>query len=235
VATARTVVGCPGKVSIDGRVFPNENDFDLGRISLISAFANSCNTTFTELSQRLPDEALTRAAAEYGIGAGWQLPVDSFSGSLPPPRDRAEKAADAIGQGRVLVSPLAEALMAATVVRGSTPAPTLVAGHPAAASAAPHPPPARVLATLRGFMRAVVTGGTATELRAVPGGPVSGKTGTAEHGTHRPLRAHAWFMGFQPGAASAGGDLAFALIVENGQTSGQPALPLVAKFLAGVR
>src|SRR5204863_57417 len=83
-----------------------------------TAFAHSCNTTFAGLASRLPARALEGAARKYGIGAGWQLPVPSFSGSLPPPAGEVERAADAIGQGRVLVSPLAMALVAAAVDRG---------------------------------------------------------------------------------------------------------------------
>ncbi len=76
-------------------------------------------------------------------------------------------------------------------------------------------------------MRAVVTRGTATDLAAVPGGAVFGKTGTAEHGSTSPPKADAWFTGYQ-------GDLAFAVLVENGQTSGVPANPIAQKFLTAL-
>jgi cell division protein FtsI/penicillin-binding protein 2 len=79
-----------------------------------------------------------------------------------------------------------------------------------------------VTAALAPMMRDVVTRGTAPELAAAPGGPVSGKTGTAEHDT--PPRAHSWFAGYQ-------GDLAFAVFVEDGQTGGVPANPIAARFL----
>lgn len=74
-------------------------------------------------------------------------------------------------------------------------------------------------------MRQVVTNGTATALKSVPGGPVSGKTGTAEYGSDVPPRTHAWFTGFQ-------GDIAFAVVVEDGGFGAKAAVPLVKKFLS---
>jgi cell division protein FtsI/penicillin-binding protein 2 len=77
-------------------------------------------------------------------------------------------------------------------------------------------------------MRSVVTTGTGTALRSVPGGPVHGKTGTAEYGGGEEPPTHAWFTGFQ-------GDVAFALVVEDGGFGGRTAAPLAADFLRRLR
>jgi cell division protein FtsI/penicillin-binding protein 2 len=225
VAQPDTTVPCPGSVTIDGRTIPNENNFDLGTIAFTQAFANSCNTSFSLLSQKLPDGALDQAAAAFGVGAGWQLPVDSFSGEYTKATDAAGKAANAFGQGSDLVSPLSEALIAATAAHGSTPAPSLLTGHPATAKNPPPTPPQSVLPALATLMRAVVTDGTARNLAATPGGPVLGKTGTAEHGN--PPTAHSWFTGYQ-------GDLAFAVFVQDGQTSGVLSNPIAQRFLTAL-
>jgi cell division protein FtsI/penicillin-binding protein 2 len=55
---------------------------------------------------------------------------------------------------------------------------------------------------------------------------VAGKTGTAEFGPGRRPRTHAWFIGFS-------GDLAVAVLVEDGGVGGRVAAPLAARFLAG--
>jgi cell division protein FtsI/penicillin-binding protein 2 len=66
------------------------------------------------------------------------------------------------------------------------------------------------------MMRQVVLSGTA---RGIAGrGEVYGKTGTAEFGDKTPPDAHGWFMGYRMGGP--GGDLAFATLVEGGQSSG---------------
>jgi len=227
IVTPASTVACPATVTIGGRTIPNEDRFVLGQVPLRKAFARSCNTTFAALGDKIAPDAFQRTAAMYGIGAAWHLPVTSFSGSVALPSGDVERAADAIGQGKVLVSPLAEALMAATVQHGSVPAPSLLAGQPATADNPPDgPPPLAVVTVLREFTRAVVTEGTGTLLAGAPGGPVAGKTGTAEFGS-APPRAHSWFAGYQ-------GDLAFAVFVYGGQTGGTLANPIALEFLTGL-
>ena len=180
----------------------------------------SCNTTFMTLGLALPPTALGTAARQLGLGAAWRLPVESFSGSVPPPVGLTEQAADAIGQGRVLVSPLAMAEAAGAVQSGRPVAPSLVVGDQAQAGP---PLPKQTAATLRDLMRATVTNGRATELADLPG-DVAGKTGTAEYGAATPPRSHGWFAGYR-------GDLAFAVFVYDGQTS-KVAVAIAHSFLA---
>jgi cell division protein FtsI/penicillin-binding protein 2 len=95
-----------------------------------------------------------------------------------------------------------------------------------AASAPGEPQPQA--ADLQALTRAVVTEGTATVLRSVPGVPVSGKTGTAEFGEQVPPRTHAWFAGYS-------GDLAFAVLVEDGGFGGAVAAPIAGELLRALR
>ena len=222
-----TPVDCPPTTTLGGRVLPNEDSFGLGTVPLTTAFARSCNTTFAQLGVRAGSDALAASAARFGIGAGWQLPVDSFAGAYTGAGDAAALGANAIGQGTDLVSPLADALLAATVARGSVPTPVLVPARPGPAAAPPPAPAPGVTAALAPMMRGVVTDGTATELAAVPGLPVAGKTGTAEHGTDTAPQAHSWFTGYR-------GDLAFSVFVEDGQTGGVPADPVAVRFLGAL-
>ena len=145
---------------------------------------------------------------------------------VPAPSDRADLAAEAFGQGRVTASPLQMALVAATVAEGRWRQPRLVSeGDGGSPAEAPEPLDAKVAGTLRTLMRQVVTEGTAAPA-GLPG-KVSGKTGTAEFGTGDPLPTHAWFIGFR-------GDLAFAVVVEDGGVGGRVAAPAAARFLRGL-
>ena len=212
--TPGTPVACPGTTVVEGREFENQDQFDLGTVPFTEAFAQSCNTTFIQAGLQLPDDALAAAAATYGVGTEWQLPVGVFSGSVPSDSTGTTKAANAIGQGQVLMSPAQLALVAAGIASGTPAAPVEVVGAEPAGPA-PAGPGAAVLDQLRPMMRQVVLGGTADAL--ADRGEVYGKTGTAEYGTGTPPDSHGWFMGYQ--LAGPQGDIAFAVLVEGGQSS----------------
>ncbi|GGL95589.1 penicillin-binding transpeptidase domain-containing protein [Nakamurella endophytica] len=208
LVTPSTSVDCPGVWTVDSRDIHNEG-FDLGTVDLTTAFAKSCNTTFARLATELPADALTRAAAAYSIGRDFVVPgITTLTGSVPVADSVVQQAEDGFGQGVVLVTPFSAALMAATVANGSMPTPTLIRGTKTTID---QPAPARTPATrsdLRTLMRAVVTDGTATVLQDA--GQVYAKTGTADVGGDQ--KAHAWTVGFR-------GDLAFSVLIVNGDTS----------------
>jgi cell division protein FtsI/penicillin-binding protein 2 len=151
-----------------------------------------------------------------------------FGGSVPADSTGTTKAANAIGQGQVLMSPAQMALVAAGVASGTPAVPVEVVG---AEPAGPTPaaPDKAVLDALRPMMREVVLSGTATAL--TDRGEVFGKTGTAEFGTNTPPDAHGWFMGYQ--LRGPQGDLALAVLVEGGQSSSL-AVGVTDAFLGGL-
>ena len=224
--TAATAVDCPATVTVNGRTFQNEDKFQHGRIPLTAAFGYSCNTTAISFGMKLPAGALAKAAASLGLGADWTLPVPAFSGSIPATATGTEQAAEAIGQGKVLVSPLLMASMAGAAASGTPIAPSLVTGQQA------KPGPAlgdRVTAQINALMRATVAMPGATGyplLHDLPGG-IRGKTGTAEFGTDDPPRSHSWFAGSR-------GDLAIAVFVYGGEKSSTGAVPLARQFFTKV-
>ncbi len=226
--TPQTPVPCPGTTVVEGREFENQDQFDLGTVPFTEAFAESCNTTFIQQGLQLPDDALAAAASSYGVGADWQLPVGVFSGSVPADSTGTTKAANAIGQGQVLMSPVQLALVAAGIASGTPAAPVQVVGGEPAGAAPAGPAPA-VLDALRPMMRQVVLTGTANAL--ADRGEVYGKTGTAEFGTATPPESHGWFMGYQ--LAGPQGDIAFAVLVEAGQSS-SVAVGVTDAFLGGL-
>ena len=153
---------------------------------------------------------------------------------MPRPIDQADLAATSIGQGRVLVSPLAMAMVAAAADTGTVHAPQLVTsvtdGVGAVLGAGTGSPsgqlPAAVVSDLHEMMASVVARGTAAG-QGLPAGTYA-KTGTAQYGTTKPLKTDAWLMGFK-------GDIAFAALVVNSAGNGGPTCgPIVAKFLNGL-
>lgn len=216
-------VPCPATVTVQGKAFKNAEDEALGSAPFRTAFATSCNTAFVGSASRVSSDDLASAGRDLGYGTH-DLGVGAFGGSVPTTTDPVQHAAQMIGQGKVLASPLSVAVSAASVASGRLRPPRLLMSAPATV-------PGPVLpqaADLRTLMRLVVTSGTGTALARLPGGPVSGKTGTAEFGTSVPPQTHAWFAGFS-------GDLAFAVLVEDGGFGGAVAAPLAGELLRALR
>lgn len=221
--TPDETVACPATVTVSGKQFRNAEAEQLGPVPFRTDFAQSCNTAFVGSAGRVSGGQLQAAAADLGYSA-YDLGVGASGGDVPDATDPVEHAADMIGQGKVLASPLAVAVSAATVASGALHAPRLLADTPAV----PAGPALPQAATLQELTRLVVTNGTGTALRTVPGEPVGGKTGTAEFGSQDPPQTHAWFAGYS-------GDLALAVLVEDGGFGGAVAAPVAATFLRTLR
>ncbi len=218
-------IACPQTLNVGGRVFTNFEGEAFGSTTLLVDFAKSCNTAFASLAPQLggPD-GLTKTAAQLGVGGKWSVGVDTFTGSVPSDGSNIDQAAAAFGQGKTLVSPVAMAGVAGAVARGRFIAPTVVTDPPVTGNDGPGQPlKAGTVSDLKKLMRAVVTSGTGVAVSNVPGGPVFGKTGTAEFDSD-PAHAHSWFIGYQ-------GDIAFAVFVNNGGVSTAGAVPIAKKLL----
>jgi cell division protein FtsI/penicillin-binding protein 2 len=205
-------VGCPRTINVGGRSFKNFEGSAAGAVPFSVDFAQSCNTAFVSLTERLDPGDLTEVAKDFGLE------------DVPPGKDLVERAAAMIGQARILASPLEMAGVAATVADGRWHAPRLLRRDEKTAGA---PLDAGELATLRALTRDVVTSGTGTALASVPG-DVHGKSGTAEYGSGDPPPTHAWFIAYRD-------DVAIAVLVENGRSGGSVAAPIAARFFSALR
>jgi beta-lactamase class D len=222
--TEDTVLECPGSAQIGVRTIKNAN-FEKPPLPLHSAFAASCNTTFAKLASDLSPTGLKQAADQFGLNADFDIPgISTEAGKVQVDGSKTEQVEDGIGQGTVQVSPFGAALMAATAASGKTITPKLWHGIATTVTTKYSAPPGAVTGSLRRMMAEVVSSGTATALRG--SGNVAGKTGTAQFSDVDPSKANGWFVGYQ-------GDVAFAVLLE-GSDSSTPALPVTAKFLAGL-
>ncbi len=220
LATPDTPEECPGRVTVENRTIPNDDEFDLGTVPLTTAFARSCNTTMAVLADKLPADALPNAARMFGIGVDYAVPgLTTITGRVPNADTPAQKVENGIGQGTVTVSPFGLAVAEASLGHGSTITPTLVVDEKTTANIPSEQIPPAITDSLRAMMLQTVSEGTATELRDIPG--LGGKTGTAEFGDN--THSHGWFAGIV-------GDIAFATLVVGGDTSA-PAIKVSGDFL----
>ena len=209
--TPESIVPCTDTIVVDGKQFENYDDYPssaLGRIPLRTAVANSCNTGIISQAGRLEDDSLVDAAASLGVGIDHDLGFPAFFGTVEPPSSETEKAADMIGQGGILASPMAMATVAASIQSGKTVLPRLVKTWDVEQADVPKLSRAEA-AQLRGMLRGVVTSGSGSFLADVPGPPVIAKTGTAEFEKDGKILTHAWMIAAQ-------GDLAVAVYVDIG-------------------
>lgn len=223
--TPSSRVTCPATTTVNGKQFKNYSDYPgnrLGEITLRQAVANSCNTAFITARDKIKGSTLADAAAALGFGTDQNVGFPAYFGQVPPPAGETEAAANLIGQGKVLASPMAMAAVMASVVKGSTVVPDLVRGDPAVTAAPAKPLTADEAKSLRTLMRAVVEEGSGAFLQSLGAPGVLAKTGTAEYGDA--TKTHAWMIGAQ-------GDLAVAVFVETGESGSQTAGPVLADFL----
>jgi cell division protein FtsI/penicillin-binding protein 2 len=221
--TPNSPATCTNTINVFGKTFKNYDALaPYGRGSLQRAFEQSCNTAMISNYVKLPDDGMKNAAAMFGFGQEHKLAISSYGGTVPAPKDDVDKAASMIGQGTVTASPLQMALVAAAVKHGTPMKPVLALGKDPAGAAGKPLPPATVSA-LRSMMRATVLRGTAHGLAS--SGAVSAKTGTAEVVVKGKVTTNGWMVGYR-------NDIAFAVIVEGGQSGSKAAGPIVQSFLS---
>jgi peptidoglycan glycosyltransferase len=191
--------------------------------SLHDAFAKSCNTAFVQLGLKTGAEALKNTAQAFGLDTTPEpIPLQVAESTVGPIPDAAALGISSIGQKDVALTPLQNAMVAATIANeGVTMQPSLVGslkGPDLANISSTAPREVRravspqVAATLTDLM---VDAEQVTQQKgAIAGVQIASKTGTAEHGTDpRHTPPHAWYIAFAPARAPK---VAVAVLVENG-------------------
>jgi cell division protein FtsI/penicillin-binding protein 2 len=228
---------------IEGVEIQNANGEFCGG-SLRNSFAHSCNSVFAPLGAELGAQRLVEAAERFGFNEAPGL-AGAARSTIPAAAEIGDDLAvgsSAIGQGKVLATPLQMALVAATISTGGMrPHPTLLKGaDPRRVRATPE----SVARTIKSYMRTVVTDGTGGAA-AVPGVKVAGKTGTAELRTtvpeepeipdpeapppeEDPTDTDAWFTAFAPVSEPR---VALAVLLVGQGTGGATAAPAAAVVL----
>jgi peptidoglycan glycosyltransferase len=176
-------------------------------------------------------------------------------GGCSPFQDRAELAQASFGQGRVSVTPVQMALLAATIANdGVMPQPFVVRDVRVHADDPREGPSERILERYGGGGNRVVSGEVARQVRAamvdavhgdlgrlyagganvanfgVEGVMTAGKTGTAELGGGR--APHSWFIGFADAGDGATPAIAVAVVLESGGSGSGRAAPIGGAIMA---
>ena len=219
--TASSSVSCANSFTVGGQTFTSSGTGEQKPFS--ADFAEGCGTAFADLSERLSASQWAQVVREFGIGAKWsQLPVPTFSGSVPSAAGDADLAAQTIGQGNVRMSPLAMAMVAATLDVGRWHAPQVIQTSADAASALGPALDPGMISALRGLMRGAVRSGAARDA-SLSGAQVYGQVGLV--GTASGWMS--WFVGYRGGIAITA--------MEFGKTPQLSAAALARAFFSAAR
>lgn len=213
-----------GELKVEGNVIRNFQNEVFGEHLFADAVIHSINTTMAEVGLMVGAENLSSYFANWGLDQEPDFKLPITSGQIgDPARNQVSLAWTAIGQDRVLLTPLnTAAIFTAFVNDGLVPELTLFKTD--AAASKQRVLEAETAAAMRGLLEQVVESGTGRQA-AVDQIQICGKTGTAETGKGT---SHSWFGGYV--ADIFGRDLAFAVLVEDGGVGGQVAAPIVGEF-----
>ncbi len=101
---------------IDGKPISNQGNKVYGKLDLTQALAVSCNTAFAQIGVDLGSDNLKELAKKVGMGEKipFDLPVSTSRFDYQN-MSKTDQAAVAMGQGKLLVSPLHMALITAGI------------------------------------------------------------------------------------------------------------------------
>lgn len=196
-----------------------------GSVDIQKGIVVSCNAYFAQLgANQVGSAILYDTAAKLGISVAQPNTPQKLQQFLPQA---------SYGQGQVVASPFQMARVAATIANaGNAPEGRWIIDETNARAHPAQPLLQESLANqIAGYMRQVVISGTGRVLNA-SSIPIAGKTGTAELAK---APSHAWFIGFAPYGAKTGKQIAFAVLVENGQYGGTAAAPIAGEIVAAAR
>lgn len=226
---------CQGSITMDDHTIQCYNGTVHGQENFYSAFASSCNCAFADMGIDLGGGSLKETSEDLLFNK--KLPLDSYrksSFSLDKRSGTPLIMQTAIGQGNTLVSPMHMALITSAIANGGVlMKPYLideVVNNAGEAVSKTEPTVYRNLMTsneanlLGKLMKNVVDNGTASALSG-RGYTVAGKTGSAEFDENG--SSHSWFIGY---SNIDDPDLVVSIIVENGGTGSEAAVPIAGQL-----
>lgn len=227
---------CAGIQTFDGHNTRCYNTKVHGKEDFFTSFANSCNTSFGYMGTLLDINRFN--ATCRGLLFNKDLPYDySYKQSkfdLMNGSKTTLKVDTAIGQGKTVITPLHNAMIACAVANGGIlmkpyVVDKLVADNMDIKSINQPEKAAKFMSReessiLKAMMKEVVDKGTAKSLKN-NNYSAAGKTGSAEYDNSN--KSHAWFIGFAP---VDNPKIAVSIIVEEAGSGGTYAVPIAKKM-----
>ncbi|HEY0389996.1 MAG TPA: penicillin-binding transpeptidase domain-containing protein [Gaiellales bacterium] len=199
--------------------------------TLLTSFANSCNSVFGPVAVATGGKELYRTAVKFGFNTRPHIayPVDeSVMPSRTALRNSVILGVAGIGQAGVAATPLEMASVGQVIAGNGLMHPPWIARFPRRFS--DHRRSRRVISRrvagkVAEMMRAVVSYGTGTSASSSLA-TVNGKTGTAEVGPD--IKTDAWFVGYAPAEAPK---VVVSVLIVHGGVGGEVAAPIARTMI----
>ncbi len=224
---------CEGETTIDGVKVTCPHSH--GRLSFKTAFSNSCNCAFAQLSADLGEDKLTATAKKFGFGESFSFGKGQTEKSRFDLSDaeKGDVAWAGVGQYTTLVNPYHMLTLVGSVANNGT----AVLPYAVASISTPE---GRVLEEATAVTREYIATGVANKLKDLmrftvednygdwrfKGLEMCGKTGTAEISDEE--EPHSWFVGFSQNPQCP---VAIVVVVENGGWGSSAALPIASSVM----
>lgn len=224
---------CEGETVIDGVKVTCPHSH--GKLSFKTAFSNSCNCAFAELSKDLGAEKLTATANDFGFGESFSFGKGQTEKSRIDlsQAKKGDIAWAGVGQYTTLVNPYHMLTIVGSVANGGT----AVLPYTVSTVATPE---GRVVEEAVAVSEERISPDVAKKLKEMmrftvednygdwrfKGLQMCGKTGTAEISDEE--EPHSWFVGFSENEACP---VAIVVVVENGGWGSSAALPIASSVM----
>lgn len=232
---------CKGKMQTNGGVIYCNEKNGHGTLTFEQALNKSCNVAFAQIALQLGAEKLTATAEQLGFNQAMQMDginiaISKFDLSGADERGIGQAG---LGQHTTLVNPYHMLTIMGAIANGGTPVTPYVVksittpGGLTLKKGSANTGKAYLSASTASKMVELMRSNTIHfygDSRFPSGMQICGKTGTGEVGGDK--APHAWFVGFSQNLATP---YAFVVVVENGGSGYQQAIPIVNKVLAAIR
>lgn len=227
---------CTSRIEYNDMVIHCHNNKVHGDVNLPLSFAKSCNTSYASIGKSLDMDSFFRLCGDFLFNKS--LPVEMGSN---PSKFTLKKGVSgvkeamqtAIGQGNTLITPLHNAMIAASVANSGVMMKPYLVDHIEDAyggkvkqfspKSIAKPMTMKEANYIAKMMRKVVTEGTGIKLQDLTQ-KAAGKTGSADNGDGK---AHSWFIGYAPYEEP---EIVVSIIAENAGTGSEYAVPIAKKI-----
>lgn len=251
VISPRTTYDCHGVFILGQSAWRCGRSYGHGPVNLREAIQYSCNTYFYNLGLELGVDRISETARDIGFGEVAGMEIGGERAGLVPDRVWKKKNIKepwypgdtvnmSIGQGYLLVTPLQMAELGCMIAnKGILYRPRIVnkisspegevikESKPEIWKEIDFPEGIR-REIISGMIRVVNSPSGTGQAAAHPAVTVAGKTGTIQVGIPPDYTTHAWFLALAP---AENPEVVIAVLLEDAESGGQSAAPLVGKFL----